>query len=649
MTLPWIQPGKRRASEGEHNAPKRKRVEQRNRSSVVVPSAAPRVMMGTRPEQRQHQYMRRHRRTMAVGSSGNGSKGCGWPMATDFCLRKRNFIADISQPESQNFAHRGQLVSAASLKSPVTVRRICKTFWFPYLTEVLGVASLCRNPANVQVETDAGYNLAKMSDLKPDMSVQEKLILGLRTGLQRRDEYRAKVEQDPARLRHESRNDIMAFGGIDMTDLALALPKSLRQKEVINAAEDEKRRLGFPSMEVTLPDRSPAYANEWWDMYNAYIRARSMFVKGASLRLTAVSRPYNKTVHSIPGVIAWRRADQIMNIEWQPSYHGMSMNKSFSAFQARSMELNGYRRRSIQYVHFQRENNGQKSFPGGALGTNAGDDDDNSSFTTERFFERDRKHKLSLIDLDITDINGVKRRWVCIEITKPLAQVNGPAPIELTPMPQSFIKIAIPCDSILVVVSTSKPLPIMEEQLDKMEPPQLGDFDKLTIGRVDSGLENVKMRLKISGDGVPIFVTGSKKGHMPDDSTLDDFLCASDVTGLPWKETDRRVSKSALLLRKAEFWDRFNLAADADKVRWESLQDAMASDECIVDITFEGDWQEFAPVAGASQSRWTPVQHESSQSQHSIRPQGLNKGQNSRHQGNTAPSKSSGLRNEVHW
>ncbi|KAK1497324.1 hypothetical protein CTAM01_07988 [Colletotrichum tamarilloi] len=528
MTLPWVQRGKRRASEGEHNAPKRKRVEQRNRSSVVVPSAAPRVMMGTRPEQRQHQYMRRHRRTMAVGSSAR-------------------------IPE---------------FRPPGPTRLGC----FPEVSR----------HTNVQVETDAGYNLAKMSDLKPDMSVQEKLMLGLRTGLQRRDEYRAKVEQDPARLRHESRNDIMAFGGIDMTDLALALPKSLRQKEVINAAEDEKRRLGFPSTEVTLPDRSPAYANEWWDMYNAYIRARSMFV--------------------IPGVIARRRADQIMNIEWQPSYHGMSMNKSFSAFQARSMELNGYRRRSIQYVHFQRENNGQKSFPGGALGTNAGDDDDDSSFTTERFFERDRKHKLSLIDLDI----------------------------------------------ILVVVNTSKPLPIMEEQLDKMEPPQLGDFDKLTIGRVDSGLEDVKMRLKISGDGVPIFVTGSKKGHMPDDSTLDDFLCASDVTGLPWKETDRRVSKSTLLLRKAEFWDRFNLAADADKVRWESLQDAMASDECIVDITFEGDWQEFAPVARASQSRWTPVQHESSQSQHNIRPQGLIRGQNNRHQGNTAPSKSSGLRNEVH-
>ncbi|KXH42311.1 hypothetical protein CSIM01_10258 [Colletotrichum simmondsii] len=604
MTLPWVQRGKRRASEDEHNAPKRKRVEQQFRSSVVVPGAALRVMVGTRPEQRQHQYMRRHRRTMAIGS----------PVRT---------------PE---------------FRLPRPTRLGC----FPEVSRH-SVTSLCRNLANVQVESDAGYNPAKMSDLKPGMSVQEKLMLGLRTGLQRRDEYRAKVEQDPARLRHESRNDIMALGGIDMTDHALALPKSLRQKEVINAAEDEKRRLGFISTETTLPDKSPGYANEWWDMYNAYIRARSMFVKGASRRLTAVSRPYNKTVHSIPGVIARRRADQIMNIEWQPSYHGMSMNKSFSAFQARSMEMNGYRKRSIQYVHFQRDNNGQKSLLGGPLGANAGDDDDDSSFTTERFFERDRKHKLSLIDLDITDINGVKRRWVCIEITKPLAQVNGPAPIELTPMPQSFIKIAIPGDSILVVVDPSKPLPIMEEQPDKMEPPQLGDFDKLTIGSVDPGLKDVKMRLKVSGDGVPIFVTGSKKGHMPDYSTLDDFLCASDVPGLPWKETDRRVSKNTLLLRKDEFWDRFKLAADADKVRWESLQDAMASDECIVDIAFEGDWQEFAPVAQASQSRWTPLQHESSQSQRNSRPKGLHRGLNNRHQGNTAPSRSSGLRNEVHW
>lgn len=248
-----------------------------------------------------------------------------------------------------------------------------------------------------------------------------------------------------------------------------------------------------------------------------------------------------------------------------------------------------------------------------------------------------------------TDINGVRRRWLCIEITKPLAQVNGPAPIELTPMPQSFIKIAMPVDKLPVVVDPSKTPPILKEQSDKMEPPQLSDFDKLTIGRVDLGLQDVKMRLKISRDGVPIFVTGSKKGHMPDGSSRDDFLCASDVDGLPWKETDRRVSKNTLLLRKAEFWDRFDMAAAIDKARWESLQDAMARDECIVDITFEGEWQVFAPVVQASQSRWTPSQHESSQSRNNIRPQGLNRRLYNRHQGNAAPSKSSGLRNEVHW
>ncbi|KAJ0298964.1 hypothetical protein COL516b_009519 [Colletotrichum fioriniae] len=107
-----------------------------------------------------------------------------------------------------------------------------------------------------------------MSDFKP----------GVRTGLQRRDEYRAKVEQDPDRLRHESRNDIMALGGIDMTDRALAMPKSLRQNEVIDAAEAEKWRFGFTSTEITLPDKSPDYGKEWWSMYSAYIRARSMLV-----------------------------------------------------------------------------------------------------------------------------------------------------------------------------------------------------------------------------------------------------------------------------------------------------------------------------------------------------------------------------------
>ncbi|KAK1639545.1 hypothetical protein BDP81DRAFT_512586 [Colletotrichum phormii] len=485
------------------------------------------------------------------------------------------------------------------------------------------MVTLSRNPADIQAETDAGYNLAKISDFKPSMSVQEKLSLGIRMGLQRRDAVQTVYQQTRDR---ESRNNAMALGGIELTDHALALPMCLRQNlnETISDTKISTQRL------------------------TDHIETRMPFIKEASSRLTAALRPCVKTLHTIQGLVARRRPGQIMNTEWQDSCNTMSMNMSFSAFQARSMRLNGYRRRAIQWIHFQRVGDSLKPFPGPPLDDDIAEDNPPSS-TTEMFFEHGRKHELSLVELDITDINGAKHRWICIEIAQPLAQVRGPAPIELTPMPQSFIKIAMPAENVLELPSTRQHMPNEKEQPNKNHPPQLGDFEKLTIGDSARSREDVKMRLRVCRNGMPIFVTGSKKGHIPDSSPFADFLSAPGVTGLPWKETDKRVGKNTVLLRKREFWQRFFSAAEIDKERWASLQDAMARDECIVDITFKDQWQEFAPVVQASLSKWASFQPQSPQSAHRPQTQGLHRGFHNRREGNAVPPRSSGLRNEVRW
>ncbi|OHF00346.1 hypothetical protein CORC01_04327 [Colletotrichum orchidophilum] len=546
------------------------------------------------------------------------------------CKRQASEVLD-SAPKRTRVDHHVHWGVAAPTAGPELIANADQQQREPQAHKVRHRRSMAVANPDIQAETDAGYKLAKMAEFKPGMSVQEKLSLGFRTGLQKRDEHQTRIQQEPERSLTGSRNEIMALGGIDLTDHALGLPISLRQGAVAFDAETKKRS-----------------SSNWQRTFDSSVQSI-----GACRRLTTVMRPYIRTIHTIPGLNARRRAGQIMNVEWQHNYHGMSMNMSFSALQARSMELNGYRRRTIQCIHFQREEvMTQKPFPGPPLGADTAEAYGASS-STEMFFGHDQDHRLSLVDLYITDINGVRRRWVCIEIAKPLVQVKGPVPMELTPMPQSYVKIAAPGDKILILKDTSQPLPIEEEQRDKNEPPQLGDFEKLSICGPIDGREDVKMRLRMCRDGMPIFATGSKKGHIPGSSRVEDFLSASEVTGLPWKETDRRVHQNTVLKRKNEFWDRLRSAAEIDKQRWASLQDAIARNDCVVDITFQGEWQEFAPVIQASQSMWTPalppLQPGTPRLPHTIQLPGLNKVPRNRYEGKVVGPRSSGLRNEVHW
>ncbi|GKT49883.1 uncharacterized protein ColSpa_10064 [Colletotrichum spaethianum] len=209
-------------------------------------------------------------------------------------------------------------------------------------------------------------------------------------------------------------------------------------------------------------------------------------------------------------------------------------------------------------------------------------------------------------------------------------------------MPRSYLKIAAPSDKVMVMTNTRN----FDAWLDTSQTPQLGDFKRLTIRGPRRGKYAKQVRLRMCSDGVPIFATGSKRS-IPIASRIDDFLFAKNVTGLPWKETDRRVSNATKAMRKHEFWERYRSAAEVDKAQWKSLQDAMARDDCVVDITFGGEWNQVGPNAQTPQVVWTPtvpLETKLSPSAPPFRPQGATTG--SARSGNRRPG-SSGLRNEV--
>ncbi|TQN74471.1 hypothetical protein CSHISOI_01020, partial [Colletotrichum shisoi] len=448
--------------------------------------------------------------------------------------------------------------------------------------------SLSRDPSDIEAETRTSYELTTMTGFRTDMTVKEKLFLGLSHMFSRKFDFDAQAQQNPDHLISLSRNEIMARGGIHLTDRVLGFPYALQQEGLAREVETRNRMYGLSAMDTTLEmgDEEKDDPVKERRRLRQHFLARTPFVKGAHARLATVLRSHNKKVHTIPGLVTRRQTGQIMNVEWRQDYGGMAMNMSFSAFQSRSMEANGYRRREIRCLHFLRVNDKDRASLGPQLDT-ATAKDYGAEYSTEMFLQNGVDGNLSVIELDITDVTGRKRRWVCIEITKPLVQAHGPVPSELVPMPRSYLRIAAPSDKTSVMTTTEG----FDAWRKPSQSPHLGNFEKLTIrGPVRTDNAN-KVRLRMCRDGVPIFATGSKRG-ISDASRIDDFLSANNVIGLPWKETDRRVSNNTKNMRKHEFWERYHSAADTDKAQWMSLQDAMAKDNCVVDMTFEGEWDE---------------------------------------------------------
>ncbi|KZL68994.1 hypothetical protein CT0861_04630 [Colletotrichum tofieldiae] len=476
------------------------------------------------------------------------------------------------------------------------------------------------------------------------MTIKEKFFLGFSQLFRKRLEFDAQVKNPPGRLLSAHPNEVLVRGKLDLTDRVLDFPYALQQGTVVRNSEIQNRMYGFPGMETTLKEAGDELSHDYSEerrRLREHFLIRSRFVKGAHGRLTTMIRPRNQNIHTIAGLVARRRSSQIMNVEWQQGCHGMALNMSFSAFQSRSMEANGYQKREIRCLHFRKVNDAHPTFPGPPLDT-ATAKDYGANSSTEMFILDGVDGSISMVELDITDINGRKRRWICIEISKPLVQANGPVPSELIPMPRSYLKIAAPSDNVLVMTDMRD----FDERPDLSQSPQLGDFKKLTIRGLGRGKNVNQVRLRMCSDGVPIFATGSKRS-IPIASQIDDFLFAKNVTGLPWKETDRRVNNTTKALRKHEFWERYRSAAEVDKARWKSLQDVMARDDCVVDIEFGGEWYEVNPSVQAPQficAPTVPLQTGLPPSAPSFRAQSAKKGCAS--SGSRRPG-SSGLRNEV--
>ncbi|TDZ34700.1 hypothetical protein C8035_v002538 [Colletotrichum spinosum] len=269
------------------------------------------------------------------------------------------------------------------------------------------------------------------------------------------------------------------------------------------------------------------------------------------------------------------------------------MNTSFSAFQQRSMEANGYRERAVECIRFLRDDVVHRPGFGPPLSKFVSPSQWHA-LSAEMSLSREEGHSISVMDLDITEMDGLARRWICIEISKPLIEANGQLPRELHPMPQSFVKIAVPVEKI-ELLSGVRAFNGSAPHSKQASCP--GGSRGLSSGYSSQGWDQRTLRLRMSKDGIPLFTTRSKSEHLHGQQMPDDFLSASNVTGLPWQGTDRRTEDDTMAEDKADFWEGVRMAAQADRKQWISLQQAMAQNKCFVEIFFgEEGWNEYAPA-----------------------------------------------------
>ncbi|KAF3799402.1 hypothetical protein GCG54_00002103 [Colletotrichum gloeosporioides] len=413
-----------------------------------------------------------------------------------------------------------------------------------------------------------------MSNFVPSASVREKLLLGIKIGSQRRAKFEALHRKDKNYYKNESPNDVIAIDNIRSTDWTLEIPYDLHQEAIVASATQQVVSMGLENQPTVYGDRGELGLDKR-EMRAEWLRhhqARLPFVQGSVRRLKAALGAFNENPYNVQGMTSLRRAGQVMNVEWRQSPRDRQMSMNFSAFQERSKETSGYRRRTIHSIHFQKEDNARYKDFGPPLDA-----------------ENAQKYRESL-STEITDAVGKNRRWLCIEISRPLVLSDGPVPLDLDPMPLSTIKIAVPIDKVTVM-----PHPWQHQMVRDIAPDQaavirLGDFSNSSHGSYNVPGESARLRLKLSKDGIPIFMTQSKSDQIPGHRIVEDFLTTDKVPGLPWKETDRRAKAETKVKRKEEFWERVGQAAQENRLQWISLQQSMARDSCVVDIVFKDEW-----------------------------------------------------------
>ncbi|KAL0940775.1 uncharacterized protein CTRU02_203538 [Colletotrichum truncatum] len=480
------------------------------------------------------------------------------------------------------------------------------------------------------------------------MSVREKLLTGVNLSFQKKEEHDALHRGKVVRRHEDLISDAMGVGGIHLTDIILDLPHNFRQDETQRVAEQEVLMKGMRPQPTTYEEkaeadttRSQRYAKRAY-----HYRARLPYVYRSGRRLNIVTSTQNESPHKIKGMEHRQRADQIMNVEWRQEQKSRRVSMDFSSFQEKSMRINGYRERTIQSIHFQLQgHNSHHEIFGPPLGKEVFDGrwDD---LRTGKSFLHQGDQSISMTDLDIIDVDGVKRSWLCIEICGPLINTNGPVPLVLDPMPRSSIKIAVPAGKVSLASTIWQPQMICKVSQNPTEAQNVDGLPEISLSPLGEIVEPNNVRLRMSRHGIPIFVTQSKLDHVPGHYIIEDFFSAQNVFGLPWKETDRRVKLENKMRRKSEFWEDVHQQAREDRKQWCEIQQAMARDSCVVDIVFQGDWVHVPPNAQEQHlNLWSrPIPRQISAPSR----------QNTRHDKNLTGhairhSNSSGLRNEIKW
>ncbi|EQB54200.1 hypothetical protein CGLO_05997 [Colletotrichum gloeosporioides Cg-14] len=198
-----------------------------------------------------------------------------------------------------------------------------------------------------------------MSNFAPSASVREKLLLGIKIGSQRRAKFEALHRKDKNYYKNESPNDVIAIDNIRSTDWTLEIPYDLHQEAIVASATQQVVSMGLENQPTVYGDRGELGLDKR-EMRAEWLRhhqARLPFVQGSVRRLKAALGAFNENPYNVQGMTSLRRAGQVMNVEWRQGPRGRQMSMNFSAFQERSKETSGYRRRTIHSIHFQKEDN----------------------------------------------------------------------------------------------------------------------------------------------------------------------------------------------------------------------------------------------------------------------------------------------------
>ncbi|KAF4979204.1 hypothetical protein FZEAL_4538 [Fusarium zealandicum] len=195
----------------------------------------------------------------------------------------------------------------------------------------------------------------------------------------------------------------------------------------------------------------------------------------------------------------------------------------------------------------------------------------------EELFSLDaHQGSLTLYETKVAYGPGKWQKWTWFKICKPLIDVKGPRPVELTSVPESVLVFGIP---------TSQ---IEKAPQQPGQPARLGDFGRLNLGAyAESAKRSVIIEWKFSKNGIPSFEVSAQPEHLEEKDLAPDMLwvdCAPYYKG------------------GEAWWEDIQDLALNNRAFWELVQQHMASFLCLVEVKskYGATWIEVAPEAQGS-------------------------------------------------